>query len=76
MANTKKHEQFPVLFNNGKIKIYHNHCDEIFIENPKSGVHIRLDIHPYGKGGLEFTTHDRVEPIRVSNMIGWSIIPR
>ena len=41
MANTKKHEQFPVLFNNGKIKIYHNHCDEIFIENPKGSLELR-----------------------------------
>lgn len=66
-------DQFPILYEGCNVRIYKNHCDEIFIENIDSEVTMRLSA---SQDGLEFTTDSRVEPIRVTNMIGWLISPR
>jgi hypothetical protein len=64
------------IYHKGGIKITTNSCDEIFIEDTKSGTVMRLSTIP--KGGLEFTTQGNtlVEPVRISNMIGWHVKPR
>jgi hypothetical protein len=67
---------FSEIFNNGVVKIYKNDCGEIFIEDLKSGVKIRLNRYPHHNGGLIFTTSDLVEPTTVTNMIAWKITPR
>lgn len=68
-----KHESFPVVFENDRIQIYRNPSNEIFVENKGSGVKIRISAD---KDVLQFTTHDRIEPTIVANMIGWRISSR
>lgn len=68
--------QLPEIYNDGRIRIFRNHCREIFVEDVRSGTTIRFGFHGYGKGGLEFTTDSLVEPIRVTNTIGWRVGPR
>lgn len=69
-------DQFPILFENSDLRIYKNPSDEIFVKDKRSGAQMRIDAYPHLNGGLRFTTDARVEPIRVANMIGWSITPR
>ena len=66
----KAGEQFPVLCEVGGVRIRKNPSNELFISDIESGVTIRLNA---SRGGLEFTTDDLVQPVRVSNMIGWRI---
>ena len=72
----KNGKQFPEIFRNKKVRIYLNPSEEIFIEDIESGVTIRLNNYYHSEGGLLFTTSGIVEPIRLSNMIGWSVVPR
>jgi len=67
-----KHDnaQFPILCEVRGVRVYKNPTDEIFIENIETGVTMRLKA---SCGGLEFTSEGRVEPIQVSNMIGWRV---
>ena len=86
---TPTDDQFPEVFNNGKLRVYLNPREEVFVEDVRSGVTIRLNRFPHLTGGLQFTTSadvdpiglqfvtdGRVEPIRVSNMVGWRVGPR
>ncbi len=67
-------EQFPTIFTDGRIRIYKNPTNEIFMKHLKTGVTIRF----YDSSdGIGFTTqHAIVEPQRVSNIIGWLIRKR
>ena len=65
---------FPVYYQKDNIRIFTNPSNEIFVEDICTGVKLRINTLDYG--GLVFTTEDRVEPIRITNMIGWSITPR
>lgn len=69
-------ESFPILYEDHSVRIYKNPTDEIFIEDIRSGATMRLSSYPQSDGGLQFTTDGRVEPIRISNMIGWRVSPR
>ena len=64
------------IYENGSLRIYKNPTNEIFVEDKKTGTTIRMSDYPHGKGGLQFTTDQLVEPIRVTNMIGWRVGPR
>lgn len=66
----------PEIYDDGKVRITRNNCREIFITDVRTGTTIRLDSDPYNPGGLRFTTSGRVEPIRITNMIGWRVGPR
>lgn len=66
--------QCPILFEDGRVRVYNSPSGEIFVEDTRSGVSMR--IKPSHLGGLQFTTDGRVEPIRVTNTIGWRISPR
>ena len=66
-------EDFPIFYEGRGVRIFKNLCDEVFIENIESGVTMRLSAI---SDGLVFTTDERVEPIRVTNMIGWRVEPR
>ena len=73
----RNEDEFPkTVYDDGKIHIKVNHCGELFIKDTESDATIRLKSYPHLKGGLQFTTDGRVEPIRVTNMIGWSVVPR
>ncbi len=68
---------FPVLFDDGLVRVYKNPSDEIFVEDVRSGATMRISSYGHGDGGLQFTTNGRVEPIiQVNNMIGWRVGPR
>ena len=69
-------ESFPILFEDGRVRVYKNPTNEIFVEDIQSGATMRISSYGYLDGGLQFTTDGRVEPIRVSNMIGWHVGPR
>jgi len=68
-------EQFPIHYEDGEIRIYTNPSNEVFIEDKKSGVQMRLNSHYTGKGGLQFTTNALVEPFH-AHMLGWKLTPR
>ena len=67
-------EQFPVLYENGLIRVYRNPTGEIFVQHEETNVTMR--IHSVRGEGLQFTTAGRVEPVRVTNMIGWKVSTR
>lgn len=68
-------KRFPILYERGYLQVYTNPAGELFLEHTKKlGVSMRID--PANHDGIEFTTDARVEPIRVSNMIGWRVGPR
>ena len=67
-------ESFPIHYEGQSLRAYTNPSGELFVEDTRSGATIR--INSYHLGGLQFTTDGRVEPIRITNMIGWSVTPR
>jgi hypothetical protein len=69
-------ESFPVLFDDGLVRVYKNPTNEIFVEDKETGATMRINRYPYGKKGLQFITAELVEPIQVNNTIGWRIGPR
>ncbi len=72
MAHTEKRGD---LFNNGQMRVHTNHCGEIFVDHPATGVQMRIS--PNGKG-LGFTTFGggRVQPTVVAGSIGYEVVPR
>ena len=72
---TRQDPRCPEIFNNGKLKISLNHCDEVFITDIGSGAEIRMSSSPHGR--LQFTAegYDTVAPIITGNMIGWKVMP-
>ena len=68
-------EQFPVLFENSVLRVHRYYTNEIFIEDKQSGAEMRIGLCQSGEG-LQFTTSSMVEPIRITNMIGWRVGPR
>ena len=69
-------EGFPILFENGPVRVYKNPSNEIFVEDIRSGATMRINSYPHLEGGLRFTTDRRVEPVQVNGMIGWRVGPR
>lgn len=62
---------FPIHYQRGELRIYTNPAGEVFIENTKAGVTMRLNVH---HDGLQFTAFGHhVDPTRVANAIGWRI---
>ena len=64
-------DQFPIHYERGHLRVYTNPSGELFVEDTRSGVSMR--INPSHPSGLQFTTDGRVEPIRVTNTIGWRV---
>ena len=62
-----------VIYDDGRLRVSKNHSGDLFISDIKSGTEIRLSSYPNLDGGLQFTTRGRVEPIRITNTIGWRI---
>jgi hypothetical protein len=64
--------QFPVHYTGRDIKVFTNSSGEVFVENTKSGVHMRINATG---GGLQFTTNNFTitQPIIVNNLIGWIV---
>jgi len=65
-------EQFPTLFNDGRVRVFNNPTKEIFVEDIATGVQIRIQSNGQG---LEFTTFGggQVQPIVVTGSIGWKV---
>ena len=66
-------EGFPVFFDDGRLRVYKNPTNEIFVEDCKTGATMRINS---GRNGLQFTTSEVVEPVQVPGMIGWRVGPR
>lgn len=64
------------LYENVSLRIYKNPTGEIFVEDKDTKATMRISTYPHDGGGLQFTTDQLVEPIRVANMIGWRVGPR
>jgi hypothetical protein len=64
--------QFPVHYTGRDIKVFTNSSGEVFVENTKTGVHMRINAT---REGLQFTTNNFtiIQPIIVNNLIGWSV---
>lgn len=69
-------EQFPIFYYDGKIRIYKNPSNEIFVEDLDSRVSMRISQYPDGRRGLRFTTDHLVEPTVMNGMIGWRVSRR
>jgi hypothetical protein len=70
MDEVTEESQFLVHYIRRDIKVFTNSSGEVFVENTKTGVRMRINIT---REGLQFTTDSIVQPARVSNMIGWNI---
>ena len=70
----KGSENFLILYEDDYVRVFNNPFGEIFVENIKSGVMMRIS--SYGLRGLKFTAEGRVEPVLINNAIGWSVTPR
>ena len=68
-------DQFPVLFEDGRVRVYKNPTNEVFVEDIRSGATMRISSHGHGEG-LQFTVNGRVDPIQVNGMIGWHVSRR
>lgn len=66
-------DQFPIHYNSGGIKVFSSLSGEVFVTDTTSGATMRISRYLHGKRGLQFTTDNRVEPVRVTNMIGWRV---
>ena len=69
-------KSFPILFDNGLVRVYKNPMGEIYVEDIRSGVMMQITSDPHIDGGLRFATEGRVEPIPISNPIIWRVSPR
>ena len=69
--------QFPIICEEGNIRIYKNPAGELFVEEllPNGGG-VTLRFNPSSRCGLQFTTNELVEPEIVGSMIGWHITRR
>ncbi|OGF37029.1 hypothetical protein A2482_02550 [Candidatus Falkowbacteria bacterium RIFOXYC2_FULL_48_21] len=79
MAQAKKKDRFnsegfPIHYESGYLRVYTNPSGELFVEDVRSGVKMRLN--PARPDGLEFTTNGRVQPVVVTGTIGWWVTPR
>ncbi len=64
-------EQFPALFDDGKIRVYKNPCNEIFVQNVATGATMRINSD---RQGLTFTAFSHsVQPVVVAGSIGYAI---
>ena len=73
---TLNHEDFPILYEDGCLRVYKNPTNEIFVEDLRSHTTIRINQCHHLCGGLQFTVDGRVEPIQVNGMIGWRVSHR
>ena len=69
-------EDYPILFEGNGLRVYTDVSSEIFIEDLRTGANMRISAYPFQNGGILFTTDQLVEPIRVTNLIGWRVGPR
>lgn len=67
-------ENFPIVYEDERVQIFLNSSREIFIErkDKSKGQKVEMRINAV-TDGLEFTTDSRVDPVRVSNTIGWKL---
>ena len=68
-------ESFPILYQDGQVRVYRNPTREIFVEDIQSGAAMRISSYGHGEG-LQFTADGRVEPIQTNGMIGWRVSRR
>lgn len=69
-------KNFPILFEDGCVRVYKNPMNEVFVNDIRSGATMRISSYPHLGNGLQFTTDGWVEPIQVNGMIGWRVSRR
>lgn len=76
-TGTRFRHGLPILFEDSRVRVYKNPTNDIFVEDIRSCVTMRIRSHQYLGGGLTFTTNTgaRVEPVLTNNMIGWRVSP-
>ena len=67
-----RNSDFPILFQDGDVRVFKNPSNEIFVEDIRSDATMRINSYGHGEG-LQFTAEGRVEPIQVNGMIGWRV---
>jgi len=70
----RDNEQFPILFRDGKVKVYKNPTNEIFVEDVATGAQMRISSNGRGLGFTAFS--HRVQPTVVAGSIGYEVVPR
>ena len=68
-------DDFPILFDDGRVRVFKNPTNDIFVEDIRSGATMRISSDPRGRGGLPFVSYERGEPIQVNGTIGWRVSP-
>jgi hypothetical protein len=63
-------------YNDGRVQVRANPNGNIFVEDIRSGVTIRIHPIPQHEGGLKFSTDSLVEPRPHNGGIAWEVTPR
>jgi hypothetical protein len=73
MADQKykdRNHQFPIHYEGRGLRVFTNPTGELFVEDIASKVTLRMN-STHRPEGLQFTTDAYLDPIHVTNMIGW-----
>lgn len=68
-------EHLPIIYEDVCLLVYKNPSGDIFLEDLRSGVTMRVMSCPFSVG-LQFTTQGIVEPIPSDDTIAWTVRPR
>lgn len=66
-------KQFPILYEGNGLRVYTNHCGELFVESTVSNAEMRINAC---RDGIEFTTDSDIVPTVINNTIGWCVRSR
>jgi hypothetical protein len=64
-------DQFPVLFKDGRLKVYKNPSGEIFVEDVRTGALLRIGTD--GRGLMLTAFGHKIQPEVVGGSIGYSV---
>lgn len=68
-------DQFPILFEDGRVRVYKNQTNEVFVEDVQSGATMRINSYGHGEG-LQFTAVGDVRPTVINGIVGWHVSRR
>jgi hypothetical protein len=65
------YKEFPILYEDMEIRVFKNPSNEIFVENRRSGLQMRIKAESSGE--FIFITNGVLDPIQINNTIGWRV---
>ncbi len=65
------HEEFPVLFEDGHLRVFRNKRMDVIVENVNSGVKLCFLSGDHDDLGLKFLTGATLIPVRIEGKAGW-----